>query len=490
MIDVCLILEGTYPFVAGGVSTWVHQLITTMKDLRFSIVYISPLPDPHREYQYEIPPHVLDIKDIYLHSLPTDGDVSNLETRKKGLEIIQKVHESLMRGKWSHFAAIPRLFQDPHRTLTALDLFDSRESWQLLTFFYEQYASDISFLDFFYTWRSIYLPIFNIMRAPIPKAKLYHTVSTGYAGLFAAAAKVIQNKKMILTEHGIYTYERYLEIAQASWIYAPSEGWFHIEKELPFFKRLWLNLFQTFGSLTYHYADHILTLYEGNRQREILDGADAEKIRVIPNGVYIRQFQSIQHPPLNTQKPTIAFIGRVVSIKDVKTFLQAAHIVLSVIPSAQFLILGPLDEEPEYRDECLELTRSLGLEGKVDYKGKVNVHEYYSKIDLVVLTSLSEAQPYVILEANAVGIPIVATDVGACREMLEGQGLEDRELGLSGLLTQVANPEETAQAIVKLIKNPDLWNKFSEVGKTRVITYYDQNDLLSQYLNLYEQNLS
>jgi glycosyltransferase involved in cell wall biosynthesis len=116
--------------------------------------------------------------------------------------------------------------------------------------------------------------------------------------------------------------------------------------------------------------------------------------------------------------------------------------------------------------------------------------DYYPRIDVVVLTSLSEAQPYVILEANAAGVPVVATDVGACREMLEGRSPEDRRLGPSGLLTGVSHPEQTAEAVLQLLGEPRLWRAMSEAGRARVARFYDQSDLISQYLNLYEQGMS
>lgn len=119
----------------------------------------------------------------------------------------------------------------------------------------------------------------------------------------------------------------------------------------------------------------------------------------------------------------------------------------------------------------------------------MDVKDYYKFLDLVVLTSLSEAQPYVILEANCVGIPVVASDVGACREMLEGTEMADKRLGASGLVTEVSNPESTAQAILKLLNDPSLYQSMSEAGKERVVRYYNQDDLLGRYLNLYEQNL-
>ncbi|MEK9144917.1 MAG: GT4 family glycosyltransferase PelF, partial [Elusimicrobiota bacterium] len=176
-----------------------------------------------------------------------------------------------------------------------------------------------------------------------------------------------------------------------------------------------------------------------------------------------------------------------VSIKDVKTFLYAAKLVLAQLPKTGFLILGPTDEEPEYFQECRELVGNLGIQEAVKFLGKVDMKDHYQRLDLVVLTSLSEAQPYVILEANAAGIPVVATDVGACREMLEGRLPEDRRIGPSGLLTGVANPEETAAAVLRLLRDAHLRTAMSESGRNRTLRFYDLNDLVSQYLNLYEQ---
>ena len=240
------------------------------------------------------------------------------------------------------------------------------------------------------------------------------------------------------------------------------------------------------GKLSYAHADKITTLYEGNRLRQIAAGASPDKVSIIPNGIDAEYYRGIPLKPRSGGRQAVAFIGRVVSIKDVKTFIHAARIAAGQLPEAEFLILGPTDEEPEYTEECRDLIRGLGLEGRVRLEGKVDMKDWYSKLDLVVLTSLSEAQPYVILEAGAIGIPVVATDVGACREMLEGRGAEDRRIGPSGLLTGVAHPEETSAAVVRLLTEPELWNTMSEAGRARTTAYYDQNDLISRYLNLYE----
>lgn len=487
MIDVCLILESTYPYVAGGVSTWVHQLISAMKDLKFGILYISPHSDPTRTVKYDIPPHVLYLKEVSLH----DYDLRARRVRNpkpKDIELIRQFYLDLERSDFTGFSGFLDLFRSAKSCMDAEVVFSSKEIWRLIVEFHTRHAPEVSFLDFFWTWRSVHLPLMQIFMAEIPRARIYHSISTGYAGLLGAIARVTTGQKYLLTEHGIYTHERRLEISQANWIYERVKRDFRAESELSFFKRWWIGMFQLMSQITYQYTDQIYTLFEGNKTRQILEGADASKIKIIPNGIDLSRFQAIKKET-NDRNPRVALIGRVVNIKDVKTFIQAAKLVLNQVPEAEFFVVGPTDEEQDYFEECQILVESLHLEEKLQFTGRRDVMEFYANTDLVVLTSLSEAQPYVILEANVCGIPVVATDVGACREMLEGITYEDRQMGQSGLLTQVSNPDDTALAIVKLLKDNELRKQMGQAGIARVQKYYDQDDLLSRYLNIYESNL-
>ncbi|MBI4348268.1 MAG: GT4 family glycosyltransferase PelF, partial [Elusimicrobia bacterium] len=372
MTDVCLILEGTYPFVAGGVSTWIHQLVTAMSDMRFSILHVAALPNPRREFKYRLPANVLDLDDLYLHGPLDLGPVSSRRRRVRALEALEGLHEAVVAGSLEAFAQALPYLRGPG-AITAGDLFRSEEAWALVTKFYERYGEDSSFLDFFWTFRSMYHPLLSTLQCPLPQARLYHTVSTGYAGLLAAVARATQDAGVLLTEHGVYTYERQLEISQATWIYTPHQERFRVQRSLSFFKRLWLGLFDLLGRLSYGHADRIITLFEGNRLKQIAAGAPADKVTIIPNGIDIEYYADV---PLKTQgrgSRSIAFIGRVVPIKDVKTFIHAAKTVSAELPDVEFLILGPTDEEPEYTEECRDLIRGLGLEGRVRLEGKVDM---------------------------------------------------------------------------------------------------------------------
>ncbi|MBF0492711.1 MAG: GT4 family glycosyltransferase PelF [Deltaproteobacteria bacterium] len=486
-MDVCLILEGTYPYVSGGVATWVHQLITSMKGINFGLYCISAHADPTRKLQYVLPPNVVYFQELFLH----DYNLRNISKRKPGPGDFKKLKDVLeeIGGKnYKNFPQLLELFQGEDACFHSKNIFASQQIWDLLISYYERFAPEISFIDFFWTWRNIYLPVLEIFQAPLPRAKIYHAVSTGYAGLLGVVAKLLQGEKLFITEHGIYTHERKLEIAQASWILDQEQKRPRASREISFFKKWWTAFFQLLSSLAYDSADQVFTLFEGNKIRQILEGCAPEKLCIIPNGILLEETPLLKSR--EKKGPSIGLVGRVVEIKDIKTFLRAAALVLEMKPETEFYVLGPLEEEKEYAEECMALSEELGLDKKVHFTGKVEMKDFYPILDVLVLTSLSESQPYVILEACWMGIPVVATDVGACREMLEGSSdSEDRNFGKSGLLTPVSSPQKTAEAILELLEHPSLRQQMAHSGRARVKKFYNQEDLLSKYLNFYEQNL-
>ena len=90
-------------------------------------------------------------------------------------------------------------------------------------------------------------------------------------------------------------------------------------------------------------------------------------------------------------------------------------------------------------------------------------------------------------EANSVGIPVVATDVGACREMLYGRIKADKALGKSGLIANITNSEEIGECILKIWQSKDLRDDMAQAGQKRVERYYNRPNLLKNYRALYNK---
>ena len=131
----------------------------------------------------------------------------------------------------------------------------------------------------------------------------------------------------------------------------------------------------------------------------------------------------------------------------------------------------------------------LGLGETFSFTGRVNVREHLGHVDAIALTSISEAQPLVLLEAGASGVPSVATDVGSCRDIIEGRPDEDPPLGPAGFITPLANPLATAKGLAALLTNPDLRARHGETIRRRTELYYNKNVVDQLYRNLYQEHL-
>jgi len=480
--DVALLLEGTFPFVSGGVSTWVYQLIESMPHFAFSCFYLGPTRPKRRRLYYPIPRNVTDFREFYLF----DFDVHRSLTTRLSKIDADLIYEFIVRaesGDISLFGEIVDLFSPDKGRLSVADLAYSKRGYEMLERLYERLDSPPSMLDFFWTWRVIYLTFFSLIGTPLPKASLYHTISTGYAGVLGALAKHRSGRPLLLTEHGIYNRERRIEISQADWIYSESAGSLLLrEGQVDVVRRWWNQIFRFFGLLAYHYADEIVTLSRYNRELQIAEGGDPSKIRIVPNGVDETRIGSIA---ALDKRWRIAMIGRVVPIKDVKTFIRASRIVADAFPTIDILIVGPTDEDEEYFEECVELVENEGLTDIVRFLGQQEMSAIYPTLDLIVLTSHSEGQPLVILEGGMYGIPTIATSVGACREMIEGREGADRLLGPGGVVTGLCNPQETAESIVHLLGDDALRRQMGEAARKRVENSYRRDFLIASYGQLY-----
>jgi len=483
--DVCLILEGTYPFVTGGVSAWIHQLVNALPELRFAIFHISATRGETHEPRYRLPSNVVSLVDVGIHG----GDEppgSGLRLPASGWEAIRRYHDELKHDRSDGLGDLlaevcPHAGAGP----SVHELIYGKPAWEIVRQLYEERAADISFLDYFWTWRFTHLPIFRLLHAEVPEAAVYHTVSTGWAGLVAATQRVRRRRPMLLTEHGIYSRERRMEIDQAEWIYVQRQAPMTLSSGPAFFKELWARLFERLSRITYAHADQIVTIFEGNRQAQIRDGADPTKTLVVPNGVDMEPLAALPRVAPAPGEFRIGFVGRVVPIKDVKTFIRAVKIVSGTLQGARAVIAGPGDEDPEYLAECRTLAATLGIAERVEFTGRVDVKQIYPRIDVLVLTSVSEGLPLVILEGAAAGLPVVSTDVGACRELLEGRELADRELGPSGLVTGLADPGATARAILSLAQDAGLREEMGRAARARVRAHYQEADLIRRYRQIY-----
>lgn len=481
--DICLLLEGTYPYVSGGVSSWTHDLIRSHHDLKFALVSLVA-DSQSREQAFELPPNVIDWRTISVGSIPS-GRAHFSGARELPTRLAPALSKYLKNGTAGNFASLLDVIAPFRGQAGSEALLNSPEAWRTLTSMYDDDFSKTSFLDYFWTWRALLSGLYSIVLADIPPARVYHAISTGYAGLMSARASLETGRPSIITEHGIYTNERRIEIALAEWLHDPGTLSLGDVAESGGLKALWTNAFAAYSQTAYAAASRITTLYRGNQDMQIRDGASPSKLQVIANGVDVARFSKISRRG-DRKRPCVALMGRVVPIKDVKTYIRAVRILVDSLPDLEALVLGPDDEDIQYARECRDMVQQLNLSANLTFTGRVKLDEYLPRIDLNVLTSVSEAQPLVVLEAGAAGIPSVSTDVGCCSELLFGIENEEPAFGEGGIITPLANPTAIASAMLSLLTDPARLQAAGHAMKHRVAALYNKQVIDSKYRQLYD----
>jgi len=487
-IDILLIGEGTYPYVKGGVSSWLHQLIRGLPELNFGLVFLGSLPEEYGDIRYELPENLVYLESYYLFSNDTIPAGKRMK-ESDSFEAVESLYEWFKNGGDD----IPDQIRDIGfltKEITHEHFLHSEQSWEFIREKYQKNCPDIPFLDYFWTVRNIHMPIWILAKIveKLPPFKIVHSPSTGYAGFLASLASYHTGKPFLLTEHGIYTRERKIDMLSADWVKFQKPALLKQPEEFNYIKRMWVEFFMQIGMLSYHKAKKIYSLFPGARDIQVNFGADKTKTEVIPNGVDVDGLSKcLNHRSKNVPR-VITLLGRVVSIKDIKTFIRAMRIVVNEMEDVEAWVVGPTDEDPLYVEECQNMVETLKLEKNFFFKGFQNIKDILPLTGLLTLTSVSEGMPLTILEGFAAGVPCVATDVGSCRDLIYG-GLneEDLALGHAGIVTQIADPTALSTAYIKLLKDEKAWKSSQKAALERVNRYYREDAFLERYRAIYKE---
>jgi glycosyltransferase involved in cell wall biosynthesis len=208
----------------------------------------------------------------------------------------------------------------------------------------------------------------------------------------------------------------------------------------------------------------------------------ASKMVLIPNGVALPQRTGTT--PGGAERtaprgPVVGMVGRLGWKKGYPHALHAAAIVRAAVPGVRFDVVGDGDQ----RSELEGLARSLGLEGTVRFLGKRrDVADLMAGFDCYVLSSVIEGMPNALLEAMALGRPVVTTSAGGSAEVVVD--------GESGLVVPPADPQALADAVVRILRDPALAGRLGEAAERRVRSAFDLSAMLGSIERLYRDELA
>ena len=464
---ICLLTEGSYPYVVGGVSSWIQMLMQGLPEHEFFVYSIGAEQKDRGHYRYKFPRNMKGIQEEFLDDIlsqkASDRMRHVLNDREK-----QTLYNLVTGDEDFSVHELAPIFRRPHQ-LSFLQLFMSNDFFDVIQRVYEEHYRHLPFTDFFWTLRSMLLPLFYLLQQKLPEADVYHSVATGYCGIIGSLAAELYHKPFMITEHGIYSREREVEIIKCSWAQGD-------------FKSIWIQYFYNLARLSYHTADHVYTLFQHNAEVERDLGCAPEKIGVVPNGVHMERFAGIGELEPAKGGIHIGAVVRVVPIKDIVTLIRAFFVAKQKMPDAELYIMGGTEEDPEYYAMCQQTVRLLQVPD-VHFTGSIQVTEYLPRMDMLVLSSISEGQPLAVLEGFSAHRPFITTDVGCCRDLIYGVG-EDR-LGAAGVVVAPMDFQAMAEAMVRLGSDYELRRQMGNIGYERTKRYYTYERFITRYRELY-----
>jgi glycosyltransferase involved in cell wall biosynthesis len=240
--------------------------------------------------------------------------------------------------------------------------------------------------------------------------------------------------------------------------------------------------------LTASWDTRSIAVCELARQVEIeRAGAAPDNVIVICNGIDAGRFPILtpearttarRHLGVPADVPVLGAVGRLHPQKGLPDLLSAFQVLKSPRPKAHLLIVG----DGECRVDLGRQVQQRHLAGAVTFTGqRDDVPQLLALMDVFVLASHWEGLPNVVLEAMAAGLPVVATTVGGTPEVVVD--------GVTGFLVPPRDPEALADAILRLLRDPDLRRRMGEAGRARVAEHFSVEQMVGKTEALYEQLL-
>ncbi|MBP8984552.1 MAG: glycosyltransferase family 4 protein [Syntrophobacterales bacterium] len=289
-------------------------------------------------------------------------------------------------------------------------------------------------------WRAFW-ELVKIFREERPHIVHTHTSKAGFIGRWAAWLSKVP--LIVHTPHG-HVFWGYFN-RPTSLLYVLLERW------------------------TARITDRIVVLTDQEKKDHLLFRiAPEDKFAVIHSGVDLDRFRSVcldaarikEDLGIPTFAVVIGTIGRLTPIKGHRFLIEAARGILAEWPDTVFLFLG----DGELAEALRSLATRLGVSGSVRFLGwRPDVAEILPAVDMFVFPSLNEGMGRAVVEAMALGKPVVASRVGGIIDIVRD--------GENGILVSPADADELAAAIKLLISDPATRERLGEEGKRRVLLY-------------------
>lgn len=484
-ISVLMATEGTYPFYTGGVSTWCHRLTHGLPDIDFTVLAVVTNPSP--QSKYELAPNVRGVIKVPQWSLLQPAEYSGHQATSVVLHNLWNTTPQVITARFKpvfeRFLALlfspdcdkeelgqllvklHSYFQwfDYQKTMNSLDAWNVVQDAVRAAWACRPPTGQPSFAEVKQVYRLLY-HLLTVLHFPIPNTDITHSSAASFCGLPCVLAKLAYGTPYLLTEHGVYLREQYL----------------NLRRQLESFVVRWFlyRVVENVVELNYYFADLVAPVCAFNSRWEKHLGVPQSRVQVIFNGVDPEKFSP--HRQEDRSRARVSCVGLIYPLKGQRDLIEATAMLRPKFENLEVRFYGtPADGE--YFESCQRKVAEFKLDGCVNFAGPTTEPwSAYNEAEVMAFPSISEAFPYAVLEAMSCGAAIVATDVGGVREAL----------GDCGLLVPARTPQAMAEAISFLLSSPTERKRLGQMARARVLAHFTEEQFLRSYRSTYSKVLS
>jgi lipopolysaccharide/colanic/teichoic acid biosynthesis glycosyltransferase/glycosyltransferase involved in cell wall biosynthesis len=221
-------------------------------------------------------------------------------------------------------------------------------------------------------------------------------------------------------------------------------------------------------------------------------GVPASRLHLLGNGVDLTRFDPAKHTDaraavraelgIDDDVVVVGLVGRLVAEKGYREVFEAAHRVGRDHPNVRFVVVGPSDLDKD--DAITQAELDAAARGAdISFLGmREDVERLYAAMDVYVLASHREGFPRSAMEAAAMGLPVIATDIRGCRQVVDHQ--------MNGLLVPVGDAAALATAIEGLVTARDRRFRYGRASRAKALAEFDDRRQIVTTLEVYERLLS
>ena len=506
-VDVAIVAESTYPFLKGGVSAVMQDILIHNPDVTFGIIHIGWDSDGPSIPLYDVPDNVRWIHQTFLSMREHRDDFSSLRpgalnmSGRDRARLADRLFDALAAAVDGDVEPLWALYDEGMNPRTR-----SYPMWALLGSIEFMTATqrrlavlDLSLTDTFWLLREFFSLACAVLGGDFPRARVYHAHTTGYASLLAAAAARQNDGRFLLTEHNLYvrdTVNTLLDRNMALPVLA--NDW----RDTGFAtrERAWMAWWIEMGRFCYPSASAITYLYPSAITEAADLGAPVQDAIIVPNGMVVEEFDDVyERRRAETAKIVagdvervwrLVYIARVVPIKGLLDFVSTIDLLIRRgVTNFHLDVLGPTEHDPDYYARCLAKVEELGVQRYLTFRGTVNVRPMLGEFDVLVLPSYNEGQPIVVLEAMTAGIPVIGSEVGGMAQLVADPLTTPQGVtwGECGMLLDAGDPEGMADRIQSFIEDPSVYGRYAENARGRVVDFFQLHDAMRAYNELYRE---